>query len=114
MFVSSTFELLVYRVLRITSWPLILQLANASMEYNPLYDADKGFSVMPSSFHDIGDKKNVCVLQPDRWLWYGNEWAQWPVWCSFVVSLILDFLDVCGFQMSSDSQSSKKKESLLV
>ncbi|KAK6921514.1 Protein of unknown function DUF3531 [Dillenia turbinata] len=32
-----------------------LQLANASMEYDPLYDADKGFKVMPSSFHDIGD-----------------------------------------------------------
>ncbi|GJW68044.1 structural maintenance of chromosomes-like protein [Tanacetum coccineum] len=31
-----------------------LQLANTSMEYNPLYDADKGFNVMPSSFHDIG------------------------------------------------------------
>ncbi|GKA51435.1 hypothetical protein Tco_0744631 [Tanacetum coccineum] len=36
-------------------WPFILQLANTSMEYNPLYDADKGFNVMPSSFHDVGD-----------------------------------------------------------
>ncbi|KAE8668285.1 Transducin/WD40 repeat-like superfamily protein [Hibiscus syriacus] len=32
-----------------------LQLATASMEYDPLYDADKGFNVMPSSFHDISD-----------------------------------------------------------
>ncbi|GKE43121.1 structural maintenance of chromosomes 4-like protein, partial [Tanacetum coccineum] len=32
-----------------------LVMANTSMEYNPLYDADKGFNVMPSSFHDVGD-----------------------------------------------------------
>ncbi|KAL2950640.1 hypothetical protein AAZX31_19G000600 [Glycine max] len=32
-----------------------LQLANSSVEYDPLYDADKGFKVMPSSFHDISD-----------------------------------------------------------
>ncbi|GJR65644.1 hypothetical protein Tco_0011709 [Tanacetum coccineum] len=29
------------------------ELANTSMEYNPLYDADKGFNVMPSSFNDV-------------------------------------------------------------
>ncbi|CAH8355771.1 unnamed protein product [Eruca vesicaria subsp. sativa] len=33
------------------------QLANSSMEYDPLYDAEKGFKVMPSSFHDISDLK---------------------------------------------------------
>ncbi|KAM3733148.1 hypothetical protein ACB098_11G113900 [Castanea mollissima] len=32
-----------------------LQLANSSMEYNRLYDANKGFNVMPSSFPDISD-----------------------------------------------------------
>ncbi|GJZ80037.1 hypothetical protein Tco_0644874, partial [Tanacetum coccineum] len=41
--------------------------ANTSMEYNPLYDADKGFNVMPSSFHDVGD-----VEFQDNWgrVWY--------------------------------------------
>lgn len=44
-----------------------LQLANSSMDYDPLYDADKGFKVMPSSFHDIGD-----VEFQDNWcrVWY--------------------------------------------
>ncbi|KAL3828450.1 hypothetical protein ACJIZ3_017252 [Penstemon smallii] len=44
-----------------------LQLASSSMEYNPLYDEDKGFKVMPSSFHDIGD-----VEFQDNWgrVWY--------------------------------------------
>lgn len=37
------------------------------MEYDPLYDAEKGFTVMPSSFHDIGD-----VEFQDNWgrVWY--------------------------------------------
>lgn len=44
-----------------------MQLANSSMEYNPLYDADKGFTVMPSSFHDISN-----VEFQDNWgrVWY--------------------------------------------
>lgn len=44
-----------------------MQLASSSMEYDPLYDADKGFKVMPSSFHDIGD-----VEFQDNWgrVWY--------------------------------------------
>ncbi|CAL5417006.1 unnamed protein product [Camellia sinensis] len=33
----------------------IRKLANAAMVQNPLYDADKGFKVMPSSFHDISE-----------------------------------------------------------
>jgi hypothetical protein len=43
------------------------QLANSSMDYNPLYDAKKGFDVMPSSFHDISD-----VEFQDNWgrVWY--------------------------------------------
>uniref|UniRef100_A0A0A0KRT0 Uncharacterized protein n=1 Tax=Cucumis sativus TaxID=3659 RepID=A0A0A0KRT0_CUCSA len=43
-----------------------LQLANSSMEYNPVYDADKGFKVMQSSFHDISD-----VEFQDNW---GRVW----------------------------------------
>ena len=43
------------------------QLANSSMEYDPLYDADKSFKVMPSSFHDISE-----VEFQDNWgrVWY--------------------------------------------
>ncbi|GJS70018.1 transposase, MuDR, MULE transposase domain protein [Tanacetum coccineum] len=44
----------------------LVMLANTSMEYNPLYDADKGFNVMPSSFHDVGD-----VEFQDNW---GRVW----------------------------------------
>nr|GEW92251.1 hypothetical protein [Tanacetum cinerariifolium] len=49
-----------------------LQLANTSMEYNPLYDADNGFNVMPSSFHDIGD-----VEFQDNW---GRVWVDIGIW----------------------------------
>lgn len=44
-----------------------LQLSNASMEYDPLYDEEKGSKVMPSSFHDISD-----VEFQDNWgrVWY--------------------------------------------
>lgn len=47
--------------------PSILQMAHMSMDYDPLYDADKGMNVMPSSFHDIGD-----VEFQDNWgrFWY--------------------------------------------
>lgn len=45
---------------------LWLQLANTSLEYDPLYDAEKGFKVMPSSFHDISD-----VEFQDNW---GRVW----------------------------------------
>lgn len=42
-------------------------MAHMSMDYDPLYDADKGMNVMPSSFHDIGD-----VEFQDNWgrFWY--------------------------------------------
>ncbi|GKE37577.1 hypothetical protein Tco_1460982 [Tanacetum coccineum] len=49
-------------------------LANTSMEYNPLYDADKGFNVMPSSFHDVGD-----VEFQDNW---GQVWVDIGMCCS--------------------------------
>lgn len=47
-----------------------LQLANSSMDYDPLYDAEKGFTVMPSSFHDISE-----VEFQDNWgrVWYGFD-----------------------------------------
>ncbi|KAK4778349.1 hypothetical protein SAY87_018536 [Trapa incisa] len=44
-----------------------LQLTNMSTEYDPLYDADKGMKVMPSSFHDIGD-----IEFQDNW---GRFWV---------------------------------------
>ncbi|GJZ71276.1 hypothetical protein Tco_0635127 [Tanacetum coccineum] len=40
---------------------------NTSMEYIPLYDTDKSFNVMPSSFHDVGD-----VEFQDNW---GRVWV---------------------------------------
>ncbi|XP_027916130.1 uncharacterized protein LOC114175574 [Vigna unguiculata] len=43
-----------------------LQITNSSMEFHPLYDADKGFKVMPSSFHDIND-----IESHDNW---GRVW----------------------------------------
>ncbi|CAK7323802.1 unnamed protein product [Dovyalis caffra] len=52
-----------------------LQLANSSMEYDPLYDADKGFKVMPSSFHDISD-----VEFQDNWgrvVFGGRRMGDW-------------------------------------
>ena len=53
--------------IQICYYPHCWQLANSSMEYDPLYDADKGFKVMPSSFHDISD-----VEFQDNWgrVWY--------------------------------------------
>ncbi|EPS69860.1 hypothetical protein M569_04903, partial [Genlisea aurea] len=45
-----------------------LQLANStSMEFDPLYDAEKGSKAMPASFHDISD-----VEFQDNW---GRVWV---------------------------------------
>ncbi|KAM2733701.1 hypothetical protein EV2_037091 [Malus domestica] len=41
-------------------------LASSSMESNPLYGVDKGFKVMPSSYHDISK-----VEFQDTWDWFG-------------------------------------------
>lgn len=54
-----------------------MQLANSSMEYDPLYDADKGFKVMPSSFHDISDVE------------FQDNWGR--VWYEIMNSLLLDY-----------------------
>jgi hypothetical protein len=50
------------------------------MEYNPLYDANKGFNVMPSSFHDISD-----VEFQDNW---GRFWYELQDFVVFLFSII--------------------------
>ncbi|KAG2334420.1 hypothetical protein Bca52824_005600 [Brassica carinata] len=63
-----------------------LQLANSSMEYNPLYDAEKGFKVMPSSFHDISD-----VQFQDNW---GRVWVDLGTSDIFALDVLLNSLTV--------------------
>ncbi|XP_040996754.1 uncharacterized protein LOC121242842 [Juglans microcarpa x Juglans regia] len=67
-----------------------LQLANSSMEYNPLYDSKKGFDVMPSSFHDISD-----VEFQDNW---GRVWVDLGTSDYFAIDVLLNCLTV----LSSD------------
>ncbi|XP_022725917.1 uncharacterized protein LOC111282190 [Durio zibethinus] len=63
-----------------------LQLANSSMEYDPLYDADKGFKVMPSSFHDISD-----VEFQDNW---GRVWVDLGTSDFFAIDILLNCMTV--------------------
>ncbi|KAI5650008.1 hypothetical protein M9H77_36013 [Catharanthus roseus] len=63
-----------------------LQLANSSMGNDPLYDADKGFKVMPSSFHDIGD-----VEFQDNW---GRVWVDIGTSDFFSIDVLLNCLTV--------------------
>ncbi|GAB2284970.1 hypothetical protein Dimus_019425 [Dionaea muscipula] len=63
-----------------------LQLSSESMECNPLYDADKGFKVMPSSFHDIGE-----VEFQDNW---GRVWVDLGTSDFFAVDVLLNCLTV--------------------
>ncbi|KAI3473885.1 hypothetical protein Pfo_028066 [Paulownia fortunei] len=63
-----------------------LQLANSSMEFDPLYDADKGFKVMPSSFHDISD-----VEFQDNW---GRVWVDLGTADFFSIDILLNCLTV--------------------
>ncbi|XP_027172907.1 uncharacterized protein LOC113772496 isoform X1 [Coffea eugenioides] len=63
-----------------------LQLANSSMEYDPLYDADKGFKVMASSFHDISD-----VEFQDNW---GRIWVDLGTSDFFSIDILLNCLTV--------------------
>ncbi|XP_057961975.1 uncharacterized protein LOC131153582 isoform X2 [Malania oleifera] len=63
-----------------------LQLANSSMEYNPLYDAEGGFKVMPSSFHDISD-----VEFQDNW---GRVWVDLGTSDFFAIDVLLNCLTV--------------------
>ncbi|KAL5132726.1 Pentatricopeptide repeat-containing protein [Glycine soja] len=61
-----------------------LQLANSSVEYDPLYDADKGFKVMPSSFHDISD-----IEFQENW---GRVWVDLGTSDYFAIDVLLNCL----------------------
>ncbi|CAI8594585.1 unnamed protein product [Vicia faba] len=61
-----------------------LQMSNSSMEHDPLYDSDKGFKVMPSSFHDIGD-----VEFQDNW---GRVWVDLGTADYFAIDVLLNCL----------------------
>lgn len=63
-----------------------LQLANSSMEYNPFYDVDKGFKVMPSSFHEISD-----IEFQDNW---GRVWVDLGTADYFAIDVLLNCLTV--------------------
>ncbi|RZC75189.1 hypothetical protein C5167_050669 [Papaver somniferum] len=63
-----------------------LQLANSSMEHDPTYDADKGSTIMPSSFHDIGD-----VEFQDNW---GRVWVDLGTCDFFAIDVLLNCLTV--------------------
>ncbi|PON87762.1 hypothetical protein TorRG33x02_164570 [Trema orientale] len=63
-----------------------LQLANSSLEYDPLYDAEKGSKVMPSSFHDISD-----VEFQDNW---GRVWVDLGTSDYFAIDVLLNCLTV--------------------
>ncbi|GAB4851955.1 hypothetical protein Ancab_016145 [Ancistrocladus abbreviatus] len=65
---------------------IMIQLANSSTEYNFLYDADEGFKVLPSSFHDIGDFE----LQ-DNW---GRVWVDLGTADFFAIDVLLNCLTV--------------------
>ncbi|KAF3673294.1 putative mitochondrial aspartate-glutamate transporter AGC1-like [Capsicum annuum] len=63
-----------------------LQLAGSSMEYDPLYDAEKGFNVMPSSFHDISN-----VEFQDNW---SRVWVDLGTADFFSIDVLLNCLTV--------------------
>lgn len=63
-----------------------LQLANSSMDYNPLYDSEKAAGVLPSSFHDISD-----VEFQDNW---GRVWVDLGTSDFFSIDVLLNSLTV--------------------
>ncbi|XP_060207052.1 uncharacterized protein LOC132634903 [Lycium barbarum] len=63
-----------------------LQLGGSSMEFDPLYDAEKGFNVMPSSFHDISN-----VEFQDNW---ARVWVDLGTADFFSVDVLLNCLTV--------------------
>ncbi|KAG4914374.1 hypothetical protein JHK87_051931 [Glycine soja] len=71
-----------------SSWAscINLMLANSSVEYDPLYDADKGFKVMPSSFHDISD-----IEFQENW---GRVWVDLGTSDYFAIDVLLNCLTV--------------------
>ncbi|GJX40570.1 uncharacterized protein Tco_0255560 [Tanacetum coccineum] len=60
--------------------------SNTSMEYIPLCDTDKGFNVMPSSFHDVGD-----VEFQDNW---GRVWVDIGTSNYFALDVLLNCLTI--------------------
>ncbi|XP_042424801.1 uncharacterized protein LOC122012354 isoform X1 [Zingiber officinale] len=71
-----------------------LQLANSSMDYNPLYDSDKAAQAMPSSFHDIGD-----VEFQDNW---GRVWVDLGTADFLAVDVLLNCLTVLSSETIYD------------
>ncbi|CAN4077725.1 unnamed protein product [Withania somnifera] len=63
-----------------------LQLGGSSMEYQPLYDAEKAFNVMPSSFHDISN-----VEFQDNW---SRVWVDLGTADFFSIDVLLNCLTV--------------------
>lgn len=61
-----------------------MQISNMPMEHDPLYDSDKGFKVMPSSFHDISD-----VEFQDNW---GRVWVDLGTSDYFAIDVLLNCL----------------------
>ncbi|CAL5414062.1 unnamed protein product [Camellia sinensis] len=72
------------RMVGICSMWYLHTLANAAMVQNPLYDADKGFKLMPSSFHDISD-----VEFQDNW---GRVWVDLGTSDFFAIDVLLNCL----------------------
>ncbi|KAI4339316.1 hypothetical protein MLD38_024273 [Melastoma candidum] len=63
-----------------------LQLAHMSMDFDPLYDVDKGMKVIPSSFHDIGD-----IEFQDNW---GRFWVDMGTADYLAVDVLLNCLTI--------------------
>ncbi|KAL9664010.1 hypothetical protein QQ045_019405 [Rhodiola kirilowii] len=63
-----------------------LQIANSSLDCDPLYDVDKGSNLMPSSFHDISD-----VEFQDNW---GRIWVDLGTSDFFAIDVLLNCLTV--------------------
>lgn len=63
-----------------------LQLANSSLDNDPIYDADKAGSVLPCSFHDISD-----IEFQDNW---GRFWVDLGTSDAFAIDVLLNCLTV--------------------
>ncbi|XVF01696.1 hypothetical protein REPUB_Repub04eG0110800 [Reevesia pubescens] len=73
----------------IQSWYVMGRLGafnSSNLQYDPLYDADKGFKVMPSSFHDISD-----VEFQDNW---GRVWVDLGTSDFFSIDVLLNCMTV--------------------
>ncbi|XP_020576374.1 uncharacterized protein LOC110021972 isoform X3 [Phalaenopsis equestris] len=70
---------------------LNLQLANSSMNHDPLYDADVAAKIMPSSFHDISD-----LEFQDNW---GRVWVDLGTSDYFAVDVLLNCLTLLSSEL---------------